>query len=352
MSKGPATQRRQWLRTVGRIVDSGSMANASRLAVYRNALRPGRAGLPPGMGLLLGSIATRLGVVILLCCLALWTEYLNLKVGYGNTRLVELAAGPAWRSFFEASDALFSALGDPVQMAEQTGGMTWSIRLLGVPFTDPVALLSLLPADPTPAAGFALGAIIPMGIAVTLGRVFCGYVCPASLLFFAIGRLRRRLGGLLLFPELSLGRGFAWGVLVAGIALTAAIGHGVWTLLLPYFAMGQTIFHGIAFGTLSASMVALAVFALLDLLAGYQFTCRNLCPTGRLLGALGSRAPISVRRDPTRCVHHCHACEEVCPFAVSPRLDETRDCSMCGACLVICPSRCLRVGTVGAGGAM
>lgn len=297
-----------------------------------------------GLGLLVLSIATRLGVVGLLCCLALWTEYLNLRVGYGNARLVELASGPAVRAFYEASDALFGALGDPVAWAQRSGGMTWSIRLLGIPFTDPVALLATLVNDPTPPLGFALGALVPLALALALGRVFCSYVCPASLVFYSIGRMRRALQGVLYFPELRLGRGFAWGVLAGGLALTCAVGHGVWIFILPYFAMGQTLFHAIALGTLSAAVASLAVFAVLDLAAGYQFTCRNLCPTGRLLGAVGSRALVSVRRDAPRCQAGCRACEEVCPFQVSPRLDETRDCSVCGACLVICPTLCLAVG--------
>ena len=37
-----------------------------------------------GRGLMVLSIGTRFGVLVLICLLALWTEYLNLKVGYGN----------------------------------------------------------------------------------------------------------------------------------------------------------------------------------------------------------------------------------------------------------------------------
>src|SRR3990172_3932592 len=133
-----------------------------------------------GLGLLVLSLATRLGAVRLLCCLALWTEDLNLRAGSGTARLVELASGPVVRAFYEASDALFGAFGDPVAWAQRSGGMTWSIRLLGVPFTDPVALLATLVNNPTPPLGFALGALLPVALALALGRAFCSYVCPAS----------------------------------------------------------------------------------------------------------------------------------------------------------------------------
>ncbi len=290
------------------------------------------------------SIVSRFSVVALLCALALATEYLNLKVGYNNARLVELSSGPAMRWFYEMVDALYSLFGDPVEVAQRTGGMTWSVRLLGIPFTDPVALLSVLVVDHTPAIGFTLGALIPLTLALTLGRVFCSYVCPASLLFFAIGRLRFFLSSYLYFLDIHLPRGVAWGVLAGGLGTVGWVGHGLWTLILPYFAMGQTIFHAIALGTLSVSVASLVLFAILDLFVGYQFTCRYVCPTGRLLGTIGRRALVTVRRDHARCLESCTACGDVCPFEVDPKLDQTRDCSLCGACLVICPTECLTVG--------
>ena len=290
------------------------------------------------------SIISRFSVVALLCALALSTEYLNLKVGYNNARLVELSSGATARWLYEAADALYSVFGDPVDMAQRTGGMTWSVRLLGIPFTDPVAFLSVLMIDHTPAIGFTLGVLIPLTLALTLGRVFCSYVCPASLVFFAIGRLRLALSGFFYFPDIHLPRGIAWGILVGGLGGVVWAGHGLWTLILPYFAMGQTIFHAIAFGTLSVTISSLVLFGLLDLFVGYQFTCRFLCPTGRLLGAIGRRALYSVRRDAARCLEPCTACGDVCPFEVDPKFDQTRDCSMCGACLVICPTECLTIG--------
>ena len=281
-----------------------------------------------GKALLVLSVLTRFSVVLLIACLAMWTEYLNLKVGYNSARLVELSSGRAMRLFYEFSETLFGLFGDPVQVAQQNAGMTWSIRIFGVPFTDPIALMSMLVTERSAAVGFALGAVIPLGLAVALGRVFCSYVCPASLLFFTIGRVRQALGGLLYFPDVKLGRGVAWGVLIGGLGLAAIYGHGVWTLVLPYFAMGQTIFHGIALGSLSVSVASLLLFCILDLFVGFQFTCRNLCPTGRLLGAIGSRPLVSVRREAARCLDHCTVCADVCPFQVDPKVDQTQDCSI------------------------
>ena len=297
-----------------------------------------------GRLLLALSIVTRAGVIGILCLLAMLTEYHNLKTAYNNPRLVELSEGKRMRVFYEKADGFFSLFGDPVVEAKKSGGMTWSIRLGGVPFTDPVAALSVLAKSHRWETGFALGLIIPLTLALLFGRVFCAYICPASLLFFAISRVRRLIEKFFWLPELSLGRGFCWGILVGGIITAVWIGHGVWTLVLPYFAIGQTLFHGIAYGAISFSLGSIVVFGLLDLVMGRYFTCRYVCPTGRLLGAIGTKSAFSLKRDADTCLDACTSCIDVCPMSVKPKFDETLDCSMCGECVAICPPKCLSIG--------
>ncbi|MBZ0268301.1 4Fe-4S binding protein [bacterium] len=297
------------------------------------------------------SVVSRACVLLLLCTIAFWTEYSNLKLGYGNARLVELSDGKAMRIFYEWSDTFFSWFGDPAEVARTFGGMTWSIRILGVPFTDPIAALSLLVRDHAWTVSIAAGLLIPLLLAVLFGRVFCAWICPASLLFFAISRVRRILGKVLYFPDKTASRGLAWGVLAGGLITAAVYGHGVWILILPYFAMGQTLFHSIAFGTLSVAIGSLVVFSLADLGLGRQFSCRYLCPTGRLLGVIGRKAVFSIRRDASRCRDSCHSCTIVCPLSVDPKRDQTVDCSLCGECAAVCPTQCLSFGRARKGAA-
>ena len=297
-----------------------------------------------GRILLVLSIFTRAGVIAILCLLAMLTSYHNLKLAYNHPRLVELSEGKSMRVFYESADKFFSKFGDPAEEAQKSGGMTWSIRLGGVPFTDPVAAISVLAKSRKWEIGFALGLIIPLTLALLFGRVFCSYICPASLLFFTISRIRQLISKFFLLPELSLNRGFCWGILFGGVVTAVWIGHGVWALILPYFAIGQTLFHGIAYGAISFSLGSIAVFGSLDLIMGKQFTCRYVCPTGRLLGAVGRRSVFALRRDADDCLSACTSCIDVCPMKVQPKFDETLDCSMCGECLTICPTKCLSIG--------
>lgn len=296
-----------------------------------------------GRVLLALSILTRLGVILLLCGLALLPAYNNYKLAYNNSRLVELDSGKTARKSYELADTFFSKFGEPAEVARTNGGMTWSIRILGVPFTDPVAALSILSRGKVPALGFLLGLIVPMSLAFLFGRVFCAYICPASLLFFSIGRLRMFLSKWFLLPDITLDRGVAWGILAGGLVTAELLGHGIWILILPYFAIGQTLFHAIAMGTVSMTLIAILVFSTLDLLLGRNFTCRNLCPTGRLLGAAGQKSYFAVQRDAPKCLATCNICTETCPMNTNPKQDDVRDCTACGECLVACPAKCLSI---------
>ena len=175
-----------------------------------------------GRTLLTISILTRFAVLLLLGFLALTTEYLNLKVAYNLPRLVELSSGKAMRVFYEAADRFYGWFGDPLESAQQWGGMTWSIRVMGVPFTDPVAAVSVLAKDRRWTLGFGLGLVFPLALAVLCGRVFCAYICPASLMFFTVSRLRRLLEKWFYFPDWDPGRGVAWGILLGGTLLALA----------------------------------------------------------------------------------------------------------------------------------
>ena len=65
-----------------------------------------------GQWLLIFSLLSRSSVVLVLCLLAMLTEYLNLKIAYNHPRLVELSSGPAMRVFYESADSFLSIFGD------------------------------------------------------------------------------------------------------------------------------------------------------------------------------------------------------------------------------------------------
>jgi len=300
--------------------------------------------LSTGKKLLYLSLGSRVFVLLLISFIASMGTFLNYRLGYNSARLVSLSSGPIAGALYSILDGITSLFGKPQAILQTTSGMTWSIHVLGIPFTDPIAALSILIKHNSFEMGFLLGLIIPLGLAAIFGRIFCSYICPASLLFFFTSRIRRFIEPYFLLPRISLSQGFAWGILAGGLFASYMYGHGIWTFILPYFAMGQTLYASLAFGTVSSVVFSLIFFAVLDILLGPQFTCKYVCPTGRLLGFIGRHAIISVRRRASDCPPRCNLCAEVCQMEISPRLDQTVNCTLCGECMIICPSGCLYPG--------
>ncbi len=77
-----------------------------------------------GRTLLVLSIFTRTGVIVLLGLLAMLTNYHNLKRAYNLPRLVELSEGKNMRTFYEQTDKFFSRFGDPAEEAQKWNLMT------------------------------------------------------------------------------------------------------------------------------------------------------------------------------------------------------------------------------------
>ncbi|MHA2501467.1 MAG: 4Fe-4S binding protein [Candidatus Kariarchaeaceae archaeon] len=85
----------------------------------------------------------------------------------------------------------------------------------------------------------------------------------------------------------------------------------------------------------------LAIFTYISIKVPRAY-CRWFCPTGALLGYVSSNSILTIKRDPTKCVDGCDACEKACPTGV-PITDESTDgiannlCILCGNCVDACP---------------
>ena len=57
-------------------------------------------------------------------------------------------------------------------------GSLFALDLGGLPFADPVAALQVAVGGFAPAPRLLLGAVLSLGLALLLGRVFCSWICP------------------------------------------------------------------------------------------------------------------------------------------------------------------------------
>ena len=186
--------------------------------------------------------------------------------------------------------------------------------------------------------------LTPLIVAFVLGRVFCSWVCPLTLLLEVSDWLRGKAGrqgeraG-----KRRLPRALLWLTLVAELLLTMILGAPVFVFLSPPGLVGREIMMLVFFGTLAWEGLLLVVILLLEVF-GRRFFCRTFCPLGALLALVGMKRRLRLRLDTDVCTS-CGRCGKTCPMGLKPDAGEGASayCWNCGDCVDICPSEALRL---------
>jgi len=195
-------------------------------------------------------------------------------------------------------------------------GTSTTLRLFGFPLAaaDFFTLLLL-----TLALLFFL-----LWIASTMGRFWCGWLCPQSVL----AEMK---------PGVKDGRAKKIGLNLASFCLSLLLA-GTFAL---YFVEPAELLGGEFFphpGTGVLLLTATALLLYLDMLLVGRGFCRLVCPYGKLLTVLGEAGayPPGFKADKEKECVECGKCRAVCPMALDPRHGAGPDCLRCGRCLDSC----------------
>ncbi|RME25697.1 MAG: 4Fe-4S binding protein, partial [Deltaproteobacteria bacterium] len=285
----------------------------------------------------------QLAVLATLVYAAVGTHWRNYKVAHNSARLVGLLTNDAWATLYDINDRALTGLGEwtghrALELSESTLGAPWAFRVAGWTFVDPWAAGAVLAQGHGPPAAMLLGALVPLVLALALGRLYCSFICPARLLFELSSAVRLgllRLG--LPLPAVALPRVGLW-VGVAGLLFAASAGAGVFHFLLPYLSLSSGVISVVLSGGIGAAGAAFVGMLLVDGLVAPGQICHSLCPTGALLAVVGRGSRLRLRKRPTPCPRTCNLCQRACPYGLFPGQDTHRPaCDTCGRCTLVCP---------------
>ncbi len=211
-----------------------------------------------------------------------------------------------------------------------------------------IASRELLPQLWLPVALVALSVIL-------LGRVFCAWVCPASL----VSRTFRITGGSRVKWQAGQ-KGVDWAsyspyaVLAGVLAASFLFRFPVFCFFCPVGLAFASVFAVVRLFSPDPLGVEIVLFpALLGLeLFALKSWCRSFCPLGamlRLAGSLNHFLRPAIK--PQACLVNkgidCQACRNACPEGVDLRNQKTslflKDCTKCLECYERCPARAIRI---------
>ncbi len=166
--------------------------------------------------------------------------------------------------------------------------------------------------------------ILAIAVTVVLGRVWCGWLCPqtvvAELASWAATILPKRL------------RPSAKAAILA--PLTALVSLSLLWYFVPPAEATRNLFRSPLL--LGFFLVQWAVIYGMVAVLGTRF-CRTVCPYSMLQNGVADRDTISVAFDPSRadCLR-CDLCSRVCPVGIDVRKGDQRECIACARCIDAC----------------
>jgi ferredoxin-type protein NapH len=243
--------------------------------------------------------------------------------------------------------------------AQSLRGGPLSIEIGPLSMTDPLAAAESMAASRSSVRVLWIGLIVPVALALILGRVFCSWVCPVGLLFEYTDKLRRPLRWLELKPgDLRPSRATKYILLAVGLGLAALLAVPVLGYIYPPAIVGREL-HDLVFGMFDRAEMrhfgfwaggltwmsfVILVIAVLEIAVSRRWWCRYICPGGALYSMLGWPRLVRVKRDHTKCVE-CGDCDEACHLGLKPMRDKMGiECDNCGLCVSNCANDAINYG--------
>ncbi len=264
--------------------------------------------------------------------------YLYVYQTFVSAHAYDLLA-PSEKRIYDIVEALTGRfVEDPADGLDAIKGNTWSGTFWGLQLSDPLAVVGQAAASMSLNWPFILTAAIPVLLTILFGRFFCGWICPATLIY----ELNSNVAAWLRFVGIRSGHRFfdrrlKYLVLIIGLLLSALSGSVLVAGVYPPAIIGRELFYAIALQGFGIGMVLFFVTLLFDLLVARRGFCRYLCPGGALYVLLGRYRILRIQRIVENC-NDCNKCNAICEFGLDPMRDGFgQECNNCTACMAICP---------------
>ena len=228
-------------------------------------------------------------------------------------------------------------------------GTYYALKVGGLEAADPAAILQTIFASGEFTLPILSALLFPVLLALVLGRVWCGWMCPYHLLSDAAFRLRTLLRAKVLgrheaetlaVPGALKANLCRYAFLLAGTAAAGAVGIPVLNFVSAPGILSTEAMILVRQHTLSVEFGFILLILGLELLLFPRFWCRLFCPTGACLSLI--RAPFTLRvraavPNPKAPCCKENDCSPACPMGLAPyRQGGDLLCTNCARCIDAC----------------
>jgi len=217
--------------------------------------------------------------------------------------------------------SMYSFSVGPVWITDPLGGLQAAIGAMGL---DMKLLVSIM---------------IPIALALALGRVFCGWMCPQNTLSELFDFLGQRLRVRRIVVRATATAMPRYVVLALVVAAGLALGLPTANLISAPGIISLQAGKYLIEGRAGLELALILGIILVELIIIRRAWCNYLCPIGGFLGLL--RAPqtlkVVMREDESSPCGGCRECSSVCRLGLDPMGGKIYPlCHNCGDCVEAC----------------
>lgn len=222
-------------------------------------------------------------------------------------------------------------------------GSLYSLAIGPVWITDPLSGLQTILSSLTLDTVLLLSMLIPVVLALVLGRVFCSWMCPQnalSELFDHLSEKIRAKGGQR--PRLIKGLPpvkVRYLILVTLLIAAPLLGFPIANLMSAPGIISVQVTKFIYEGTVGFELGLIGLIILTEVFVVRRVWCNYICPVGSFLGIFRNRRTLKVvyEEDAAHVCGRCMACKDECRLGLDPMGGEIYPfCHNCGDCIGAC----------------
>lgn len=217
-------------------------------------------------------------------------------------------------------------------------GTLYSLAIGPVWITDPLIGLQTILLTLTADRVLLLSMIIPIGVALLFGRVFCSWACPQNTLSELVDLAAEKIGIRRLFT-IKPTQAPRYALLILILIATPLAGLPLASLLSAPGIISVQVAKLVYEGTAGVELGLIGIIVFCELFLVRRLWCNHLCPVGSFLGLCRCRKTLKVvlNDDAEHPCGHCLACAKACQLGLNPLHEKIYpQCHNCGACLTAC----------------
>lgn len=223
-------------------------------------------------------------------------------------------------------------------------GNMYSISFWDLDIVDPAMMVQTIVLSKEFYLPLLIAALIPIGLALVFGRVFCSWMCPYNALLELLElrwlkKFQRKIFNRKKKSIANPKQYVYWIIYVVLILIALVIGIPLLTWISMPGIISSEIFSAIIGLGIGVSSIVFIIVFLTEVIIGKRYWCKYICPVGATLALFKTKYTLHINHDADicDCAASAEPCGNDCPLALNPKEKNLYPyCYNCGRCIKVC----------------